>query len=64
MKANLKKVDQNGFDFILFFVKNFTETAKKVFKKIVKKKAAVAATSDKVPIQEAERLAFEDFVKY
>jgi hypothetical protein len=23
LKANVKKVDHNGFDFLLFFVKNF-----------------------------------------
>lgn len=37
LRINLKKVDQAGFDFLLYFVKNFTETIKNTFKKGIKK---------------------------
>jgi hypothetical protein len=30
-RVNLKKVDINGFDFLLYFVKNFVKTAKSNF---------------------------------
>lgn len=33
LRINLKKTDQNGFDFLLYFVKNFTETIKDTFNK-------------------------------
>lgn len=37
LKSNIKKIDHNGFDFLLFFIKNFTENAVTAFKKMVKK---------------------------
>jgi hypothetical protein len=35
LRINLKKVDINGFDFLLYFVKNFVKTTKQNFDKIV-----------------------------
>lgn len=37
LRVNLKKIDQSGFEFLLYFVKNFTETIKITFNKWVKK---------------------------
>lgn len=37
LRINLKKIDQSGFDFLLYFVKNFTETIKSTFNKWVRK---------------------------
>jgi len=35
LRINLKKIDINGFDFLLYFVKNFVKTAKSNFDKLV-----------------------------
>jgi hypothetical protein len=35
LKISLKKVDINGFDFLLYFIKNFIKTAKSNFAKMV-----------------------------
>ena len=40
LKANLKKVDHAGFDFMLYFIKCFAEKAAGNFKKIVRKLTA------------------------
>lgn len=45
LRVNLKKIDQNGFDFLLYFVKNFTETIKETFMKS-KKKLMVSGFSE------------------
>ena len=45
LRVNLKKIDQNGFDFLLYFVKNFTETIKETFMKS-KKKLMVSGCSE------------------
>lgn len=37
LRINLKKIDHAGFDFLLYFVKNFTETINKTFTKWLKK---------------------------
>jgi hypothetical protein len=37
LKANVKKVDHCGFDFLLYLVKNFTEKVVVNFKKALKK---------------------------
>ena len=37
LKSNLKKIDHNGFDFLLYFLKCFTENALPNYKKNVKK---------------------------
>lgn len=34
----MKKVDINGFDFLLYFVKNFVKTAKSNFDKLLEEK--------------------------
>jgi hypothetical protein len=41
LKANLKKIDHNGFDFLLYFVKCFADYAASNFRKTVKKHAAL-----------------------
>jgi hypothetical protein len=35
LRINLKKVDINGFDFLLYFVKNFIKTAKANFDRMI-----------------------------
>lgn len=35
LRINLKKVDINGFDFLLYFVKNFIKTARSNFDRMV-----------------------------
>ena len=37
LRINLKNFDQSGFDFLLYFVKNFTDTIKLTYKRWVKK---------------------------
>lgn len=41
LKSNIKKIDHNGFDFLLLFVKNFTENASYNFKKSVRRHQAL-----------------------
>ena len=40
LRINLKKVDITGFDFLLYFVKNFIKTAKANFERMVEQKIA------------------------
>ncbi len=40
LRINLKKVDINGFDFLLYFVKNFIKTTKANFERMVEQKIA------------------------
>lgn len=54
LRVNLKKIDQAGFDFLLYFVKNFTETIKFTFQKKVKK-----YLKENKSEEEAEKLAFD-----
>lgn len=58
MRINLKNFDQSGFDFLLYFVRNFTETIKETYKKWVKKHMKNGLSK-----KEAEEIAFIDFVE-
>jgi hypothetical protein len=40
LKTHLRKIDHNGFDFLLYFLKSFTESAQNTFRKNVVKKIA------------------------
>lgn len=59
LRINLKKIDQAGFDFLLYFVKNFTETVKATFNKWVKKYKKLGESEE-----EAEKKAFNDFTVF
>lgn len=56
LRINLKKIDIAGFDFLLYFVKNFTESIKQTFQKWVQKYLKAGNKES-----EAEKMAFDDF---
>lgn len=56
LRINLKKIDIAGFDFLLYFVKNFTESIKQTFQKWVQKYLKAGSKES-----EAEKMAFDDF---